>query len=949
MADPEKPDTQEQLDRPKRPIYKRLWFRLGGLLFLLGLFVALGVVGFIGWNYVRLPEVAELKNIEFTEPLKIYTRDGILISEIGEIKRTPVEFSAIPLRLQQAFLAAEDARFYEHAGIDYFSLARAITQYVSDSRQQTGASTITMQLAREFYLTKERTLWRKFREILLAIKIELELPKEKIFDLYLNVVFFGHKSYGVAAAALTYYNARLEDLTLAQMAAIAALPKAPSALNPIANPERNLERRNWIIGRMLELGFIDEITAATAKAEAVDANPYRVEPGVRAGYVAENVRLSLLKPGMLAEEGVSTDFLYNNGIRVYTTIDAKLQQAANASSFAGLLHYEERHGFKGAIRHFSLFDDHGPDLPVAVSTAPTDATDDSTDKTPDAPVFDTARLRLMYPSLDDTLAELEEIENYSNRLTPALVVWVEDSWVVLLTAGGEMVNLSFKEHFPFKGVFVKTDKLRTTKGFHQLLEPGDVVYLRNASIGESESKNADQTEGADTHNWLLAQAPSAQTALISLDPSDGSVLAMVGGADFKLSQFNRATQAERLIGSNIKPIIYAYGFEHGLAPGSVFVDGPITNNENWRPQNSGLSFLGPITLRRALALSRNLVSVRLLDHLGVKKVVDYVEQLEITNKPPRDLSLALGTASFSPQNAARAMSMFANGGHLVQANLIETVQDSNHNLLYARPALGVCMKKIINAYKPSKAARAKATAAAELAALVDGTGDVSNQEQSRATEPETPQQPEEQTEAQLLTTSIELGQGGVGDLFDKSWAGRYCAKDQASPPRHLNATSAYLMHHVMRDVIRFGTGKRARKLGRNDYAGKTGTTNETIDAWFTGVHPMLVTSVWVGFDNPATLGALESGSQAALPTWINYMQLVQDRLPVVHYKRPNTVLSAYIDPTTGEGVGSHFPDAVRELFTEDSMPKTSAKILVPEGDQSSAGAPKVLNRPEDIF
>ena len=900
MAGSDFTDFPEDFEATPKPFYKRLWFQLLAVLFTLCTIAAVGIAIFVGWNYARLPEVTELKNVEFTEPLKIYTRDGQLISEIGEIKRTPVELSSIPLRMKQAFLAAEDARFYDHSGIDYYSLSRAVFEFISSSKKQTGASTITMQLARGFYLTNERSLGRKFREILLAYKIERELSKEQIFELYLNKIFLGHKSYGVAAAALTYYNANLEDLTLAQIASIAALPKAPSTLNPISNSERNIERRNWIIGRMLELEYIDEIAAELAISEPADATPYNVVLDVQAGYVAEAVRQQLLEPGFLSKEGVSTDFLYNNGIRVYTTIDSTLQHAANHSSFAGLMRYEERHGFKGPISHIDLFDD---------------ATAANAEDPSPRPTLE--QLRQTYPRLDAELQSIQAIESYSQRLTPALVVQVADASADLITTQPAWVKLSFDTQFPFNGAYKSTNKSTPVRNFNQVLRAGDVVYLRQVPTPNTDTQGSQ----SQSRMWVLAQAPSAQTALVSLDPSDGSVLAMVGGSDFGVSQFNRAMQAERLIGSNIKPLIYAYGFDNGLAPGSVFVDGPFLA-ENWRPQNAGLSFLGPITLRQALTLSRNLVSVRLLDNLGVGNVGRFIQKLNLANNLPQDLSMALGTASFSPINAARAMSMFTNGGYLVEAQLIETVQDNELNLLYARPSLGVCMNKLIRPYTNA----------------TTNEKDIPNQATSSPT----------QGAALGITADVQLSQTAAG-LFDTTWASRYCADNQATPSKPLSTTAAWLTYDIMQDVIRHGTARKARSLKRSDYAGKTGTTNETIDAWFTGLHPMIVTSVWTGFDTPTSLGRSESGSLAALPTWIDYMEQIQGAIPEVRLTRPNNVLSAYIDPVTGQRVNSNFPRAKRELFTKDAMPEYSSKLFLGRDAATDSPSTRVLNRPEDIF
>ena len=569
--------------------------------------------------YYQLPEVGELQTVKLNEPLKIYTRDSKLISEIGEIKRTPVTYEQIPQQVIYAFLAAEDRRFFEHVGIDPISLGRAMLEYVSDAQQQTGASTITMQLARNFYLTRARTLWRKYREILLALKIEAELSKEQIITLYLNKIFLGNKAYGIAAAAKNYYSRSLDTLSLSQIATLAGLPKAPSRFNPVVNPTRAQERRDWILGRMLDLGYINDQQQEIALAEDITPTPFWTRTDIDAQYVAEMARLELLKGDVLTEGGVDEDFLYSKGLRVYTTVDSQMQEAANRAVNLGLMEYEERHGYRKPERHFTLFD-----VEQDLSTDTLHGTS--------------------YQSAEEALRKvlevMNELSNFGGKLLPALVHKVEQKTIYLWLADGSEVVLDFDESFPFEGLFLDTDNLKEVEvdSFDVFLRLGDMVRIR---------KNTEDT-------WVLAQIPIAQGALSSVDPIDGAIRAIVGGFYYYHSEYNRAVQAKRLLGSTVKPLIYSYAFSQGYKAGSIILDAPLRfeQEDHWRPHNADLGFLGPISLRTAVYRSRNVVSIRLLNQLKLDDLIAYLRQFKLSEElSKRSLSCVRNSEFYSVEGS----------------------------------------------------------------------------------------------------------------------------------------------------------------------------------------------------------------------------------------------------------------------------------------------------------
>lgn len=611
--------------------------KLLGYFFYFCLWMGLTLLFFTLVLFIRLPEIEELRDVSYQQPLQILTNEGNLISRIGSIKREPIAFEDIPQPLIYALISAEDARFFQHIGLDYRGLARATLQFITRSDTQTGGSTITMQVARNYYLSRERTILRKMNEILLALKIEHMLNKEDIMALYVNKIFLGFQSYGMAAAAETYYNKPLSDLSLAQYAMLAALPKAPSRLNPISNPDLAKERRNWILARMTDLGYISRGQYLSATQEALSAAPYDYRTEVEANYLAETVRLNLLaEPG---KYNITREELYTKGYKVLTTINKDMQQYANEAVRLGLLEYDRRHGWRGAERKFSFLR----------------LTED----------FDENN-----PSYKDALRELAKISSYDSSLEPAIVHQVEDKNLIVVTSTGENINISW-EGLEWAAPYISDAEIgEKPTSANEIADVGDMVRI--TPNGES---------------FLIAQVPKAEGAFVALDPRSGKILALVGGYHFQKTKFNRAIQAQRQIGSAIKPFIYAHAFHQGLTGADILKDAPLVSSTQsnfiWRPTNVGNSFLGYIPLRVGLYRSRNLVSVRLLRQIDIEETRDYISEFGIQKDTiPEDLTLALGSGSASPLEMARAYSVFANGGFLIEPYYIDSILDANDNPIY---------------------------------------------------------------------------------------------------------------------------------------------------------------------------------------------------------------------------------------------------------------------------
>ncbi len=778
-----------------------------------------------------LPSVESLRSIQLQIPLRVYSSDAKLIAEFGEMRRSPIEFDDIPPDFIKALLAAEDDNFANHYGVDLTSLMRAATQILKSGHIQTGGSTITMQVAKNFFLSSERSFSRKINEILLALQIERELSKDEILELYVNKIYLGHRAYGIEAAAQVYYGKSINELSLAQLAMIAGLPKAPSRYNPLTNPTRAKERRDWILGRMHMLGRIDQQSYETALAEPGDASLHARAPEVTAPYVAEMVRAEMV--GRYGSEA------YTEGFNVTTTVPSDLQNAANSAVREGLIAYDQRHGYRGPIRRL-------PDM--------------------------------------DKQAWLSELAQQSSLggLEPAIVSQIEKSGILVLLRSGVEEAVAW-DSMKWARPFLNTNSLGPRPQ-----QPGDV-----AQVGD-----LIRVQRQDDGSLRFVQLPQAQSALVSLDPHNGAIRALVGGFSFEQSNYNRAAQAKRQPGSSFKPFIYSAALDQGYTAASLVNDAPIVFldeylDQGWRPKNDNNTFLGPIRLREALYKSRNLVSIRLLQAIGIDYALDYVSRFGFDKQDlPRNLSLALGTANLTPLEVAGGWAVFANGGYKTQPYLIERI-DSR----YGEPLF------IAN---PASTTRASNTSIPDQAAAVTAID-------SRETAPE---------QALLV--------------------------EPVAAERIIDERTAYIMTSMLQDVIKRGTGRRAMALGRNDLAGKTGTTNESKDSWFSGYNADYVTTVWAGFDQPESLGKHEYGGTVALPIWMSYMASALKDSPSHAPAEPKGLLTLRIDPYSGRAAVPGTVDAYFELFKSEDSPPPMGE-LGPGFHAPGSPLPADESAPIDLF
>ncbi|MEO8402281.1 MAG: penicillin-binding protein 1A [Gammaproteobacteria bacterium] len=778
-----------------------IW-RLFKKLFIFSLVVSgILIVGIGYYIEFQLPDINALSTIQLQVPLQVLTRDGKLITEYGDKRRIPVPYDKIPPLLVQAVLATEDQRYFQHPGIDIPGLIRASLILITTGKKIQGGSTITMQVARGFYLNPQKTFGRKLREILLALKIDHRLSKQKVLELYLNKIFFGNRAYGVAAAAQIYYGKTLDQLSLDQYAVLAGLPKAPSALNPLANPTAAKKRRDHVLSRMFEVGYINEKVYKTALSVPVDAHYHNLQTQVKALYAADLVHQQLKQ--------MYGDDVDTRGFLVYTTIDSHLQEIANQAVRDGLIDYDQRHGYRGPERNLGS------------------------------------------PNLSG-MQEWEKILNtipVLGGLEPAVVVDMTSQTVTALRSDGSLIII------PWQGLAWARPQINANFLGPRPHKSSDIVKLGDL-IRINKPTN---------QNWRLAQIPKAEAGLVTLNPMDGAILALVGGFDFQYSNFDRITSAERQPGSSFKPFIYSAALDQGYTLATVINDAPIvvenpTDNSLWRPQNDEKRFFGPTRLREALIHSINLVSIRLLDQIKIPYAVGFAQRFGFgPSQLPPTLSLALGTASVTPLQMATGYAVFANGGFKVVPFAIDNIRDNQGNILYQAKPLTVC-----------------------------------------------------------------------GDCT---------TPDNTHAPRAISAQNAFLITSALHDVIQHGTAFEARSLKRNDLAGKTGTTQNQVDAWFVGYNPDLVALAWVGFDQPQSLH--EYGATAALPVWMNFMQVALQGKAEHVLNQPTGIVSIKIDPLTGKRAQSNDPVAQFEYFMTPYVPdedKRPTATAAQPGDANSAAA-----------
>jgi penicillin-binding protein 1A len=784
---------------------------------LVGLIALIAFANVCAYVYLRpaLPDVASLKDVQLQVPLRIYSRDGKLIQSIGEQRRIPVRYDQLPPRLIQAFLATEDDRFFRHHGVDWQGIMRAGVANLKAGGIRQGASTITMQVARGVFLSPKRDMKRKMSEIYISLLMETEFTKEQIFSLYVNKIFLGQRAYGVGAAAEVYFGKTLDQLSLAETATLAGIPTSPSTVNPVASAEAAKTRRAHVLGRMLDLGYIDQSDYETAKNSPMESRLHLPTIEVDAPYVAEMVRNE-----MQAKYG---DDVYTAGYKVYTTIDSRLEAAATVALRTGLLEYDRRHGYRGATAKIDM----------NKATTPTEI---------DAELGDYPVIGGLRPALVDKV-EAKSARIYVRDLGFVTLPWEKLSWA--------------RRELPEE----KVDRAPTQAS--DILTRGDVIY----------------TVGRTPESLLFVQVPQAQSALVSVDPRDGAVVALVGGFDFNQSKFNRVTQARRQPGSGFKPFVYAAAFDKGYTPASVVLDAPVVideegNEKAWRPQEDTGKFYGPVRLRDALTHSRNLVSVRLMRAIGPDYTWNYVTRFGFDKSQlPNDLTMALGTAELSPLQVAIGYATFANGGFKVNSYYIDRVEDAGGKVLsQADPAIA-CTQ----CGRSSDAPLARAGGSANArATLID-----------------------------------EADHDGKSLIQQKNLA-----------PQIIRPQVAYLLADMMADVITRGTGQRARTLNRSDIAGKTGTSNDFHDAWFNGFNADIVTTVWTGFDSDRALGAGEEGAHVSVPTWTYFMHEALAGTPRHPVSVPEGIVSVRISPDTGLLASSDNPKFIMEKFIEGELPKS---------------------------
>ena len=719
--------------------------------------------------YPNLPGLEALTDYRPRIPLRVVTADGLLIGEFGDERRALARIGSVPASMRQAILAAEDERFYQHGGVDYVGVMRAALANVSAGGAKEGASTITMQVARNFFLTPEKTITRKLSEILLAVKIERNLSKDQILELYINQIFLGQRAYGFGAAAHIYFGKTLDHLSLAETAMLAGLPKAPSRYNPIVNPKRAAMRQQYVLRRMRDLKFITQTQYQEALTQPLALKHHQEAYGTPADYVAEMVRKYMFE--------TYGEAAYTTGYTVITTIRKPDQDAAYAALRKGVRDYDRRHGYRG------------PEGFVDIE-----------EKMP------------REDALENALGEKEA----NGNLLPAVVLDATNRSVKAYVKGGQMIAI--------EGNGLKfVQKTLADKA------PAGVRIRRGALIRVLLNEHG---------SWEISQLPTVQAALVAIDPSDGAIRALVGGFDFQANKFNHATQAWRQPGSSFKPFIYSAALEKNFTPASVVNDAPIalepteTGGELWEPKNFEDSYAGPIRLRTALAKSKNMVSIRILQAIGTQYAQDYITRFGFDPKAhPPFLTMALGAGSVTPLQLATAYCVFANRGYRIYPYFIERALDQKGKVIrQARPKLA--------------------------------------------------------------------GQDA----------------EQVLEPRNV-----FIMNTLMRDVVRFGTGAKAMQLGRSDLAGKTGTTNDHVDAWFAGFHPSLVAVSWIGFDNPSSLGPKETGAQAALPIWMSYLRKALREVPEAKLVVPPGVVQVAINPDTGKRDPDN-PSRIGEYFYEENVP-----------------------------
>ena len=790
-----------------------------------------------------LPDAQSIRDVELKIPLRIYSSEGLLISEFGNERRKPVVLEQVPPLLVDAILASEDDNFYHHHGIDFTGLIRAAISNFRSGQSQQGASTITMQVARNFFLSREKTYSRKLREVLLAFRLEQLFSKDEILALYINKIFLGHRSYGFGAAADVYYGRELAELSLAELAMLAGLPQAPSSNNPLRSPERATKRRNYVLDRLKTLNKIDDSQYQTALAAPVTAEKHGKGTELDAPHIAEMVRAKLVE--RLGEEA------YWQGLSVHTTISAKQQQAAERALRKGLQSYDRRHGFRGPIAKIDR-----TKVDLLLSSANEDTSETFT------------QVLQRFPS--------------SHEQIPALIIELQRDFAVAQSSDHGSIKILLETSLWARRHLTVNRLGEQPSAMTDILQVGDVVYLQPI---ESD-KQISEDELSPSNSWRLSQIPNIGGALISMQPNTGEVLALVGGYDFFLNKYNRAMQSIRQPGSNIKPFIYSAALDQGFTPATLVSGAPIvitdaTHGTVWRPENYSGKFFGPTRIREALTKSLNLVSIRLLRAIGVPFAREYLSRFGIDmSRFSPTLTMALGSGGVTPMEMLSAYSVLANTGYKVEPYFIERITDRQGEVIFQAPQAVFC----------------------------DECYDHFLAEKELAEQPE-----------------VDLDETATEEILDEAMLIEVeQQQDTPQPPeltyqaqRVMSKTNNFLTVSMLKDVIRHGTARKALALSRPDLAGKTGTTNDYVDAWFSGFNSQLAATVWIGFDEPSSMGRGEAGSVAALPIWIDFMRTALQGLPLDSDLPPDFIEQGLVNRNSGKRSNELDPDAVIEYFSKE--------------------------------
>ncbi len=805
------------------------------IIFFSGIFTCFLSIIFVLLTYLvikpSLPEIKYVDESELQMPLKVYTKDGILIGEFGEIKRRSTGFNQIPINIKNAFLAAEDDNFFNHQGISYAGLIRSFIRCLRPSGCQGGGGTITMQVVRGYLLTPEQTVERKIKEIFLALELEGNLDKEKIFELYVNRIFLGYRSYGIEAASNTYFNKNLDELSISESATIAAIAQLPSRVNPIKNPRRTLQRRNWILARMLSLDYIDNLQYKRAISQdikiAKDVNSYDVD----AYHIAELVRQEVInRYGLKA---------YKEGWSVYTTIDSKSQKIAKDSILKELFLYDKRHGWREPDNYGSIFSDNQKAL----------LDEKNLDFLLNDPYF--YDIDFYEDITSNQLTNIFDSYPFYKSHIKSIVIKVDDNEVIALNKNFELINVLWSDEYNWAKERISINEVGPKpKGFKDILSFGDFVYLK-----------------INKDFYTLDQIPDVESSMISIDPKNGDVIAYVGGKNFNESNFDRVRLSFPQSGSSFKPFIYSSSLANGYNLSNLINDAPIVfEDENlesaWRPQNYTGEYYGLISLREALIKSVNIVSIKLLRELGIEKSHEYLENFGFEkSRLPKDLSLALGSGNFSPAEMVRGYSVIANGGYISDIHFVDNIKDRNSNIIFSKD----------NFF------------------------------------------------SQINTDNINAFPW-LNTMEMNANRPYYLLKPLNKTNRVIDQRISFLVEDILRDFMKNGVaGRKSQFLGRDDIAGKTGTTNDSVSTWFSGFHKDLVTTVWVGTDDFTSLGKDEYGSSIALPIWLDYMNFKLETLEQSKDTIPENISFVKVNKSSGEIDSESNENIYFELFLDENI------------------------------